>query len=184
MSSREMRIPLGLFAQTEAAIKPAKSAAPRTAATAMAAAVIFLTFFMERPTPFLSVLYHEKFFEKSACNDREVVIYYLSFHFRGTHQSVSMAMRVHPFPSRTRQLSSSVPTILGGQPPGKIGRCRHKKEFDLRSSSFFVSAHLFPRSAAFIFYAPLFEKMGRILFARTKDTFVKDENFRLLTTAQ
>ena len=34
-------------------------------------------------------------------------------------------MRVHPFPSRTRQLSSSVPKILGGQPPGKIGRRRH-----------------------------------------------------------
>ena len=42
-------------------------------------------------------------------------------------QPVPMTMRSHPFPSRTRQLSSSVPKILGGQPPGKIGRCRHKK---------------------------------------------------------
>ena len=42
-------------------------------------------------------------------------------------QSVSLAMRVHPFPSRTRQLSSSVLTILGWKRPGKIRRCRHKK---------------------------------------------------------
>ncbi len=37
-----------------------------------------------------------------------------------------MTVRVHPFPSRTRKLSSLVPKILGGKPPGKIGRCRHK----------------------------------------------------------
>ena len=35
-------------------------------------------------------------------------------------------MRVHPFPSRTRKLSSLAPKILGGQLPGKIGRCQHK----------------------------------------------------------
>ena len=34
-------------------------------------------------------------------------------------------MRVHPFPFRTRKLSSFVPTILGGKLPGKIGRCWH-----------------------------------------------------------
>ena len=33
-----------------------------------------------------------------------------------------MAVRVHPFPSRTRQLSSLAPTILGWKRPGKIGR--------------------------------------------------------------
>ena len=42
-------------------------------------------------------------------------------------KSVFIALRVHPFPFRTRQLSSAVPKILGGQPPGKIGRCRHKE---------------------------------------------------------
>ena len=40
-------------------------------------------------------------------------------------QSVSMTMRVHPFPFRTRKLSSFAPKILGGQLPGKIGRCQH-----------------------------------------------------------
>ena len=35
---------------------------------------------------------------------------------------MSMAVRVHPFPSRTRQLSSLAPTILGWKRPGKIGR--------------------------------------------------------------
>ena len=45
-----------------------------------------------------------------------------------SEQSVSLAMRVHPFPSRTRQLSSSVLTILGWKRPGKIRRCRHKQK--------------------------------------------------------
>ena len=35
-------------------------------------------------------------------------------------------MRVHPFPSRTRKLSSLVPTILGWKRPGTIGRRQHK----------------------------------------------------------
>ncbi len=37
-----------------------------------------------------------------------------------------MAVRVHPFPSRTRQLSSLALTILGWKRPGKISRCQHK----------------------------------------------------------
>ena len=37
---------------------------------------------------------------------------------------MTVAKGKHPFPSRTRPLSPSAPTILGGQPPGKIGRCR------------------------------------------------------------
>ena len=41
-------------------------------------------------------------------------------------QSVPIAMRVHPFPSRTRKLSSSASKILGGKLPGKIERRRHK----------------------------------------------------------
>ena len=36
-----------------------------------------------------------------------------------------IAVRVHPFPSRTRKLSSLAPKILGGQLPGKIGRRQH-----------------------------------------------------------
>ena len=42
-----------------------------------------------------------------------------------TSVPVPMTVRIHPFPSRTRKLSSSVPTILGPQGPGKIGRRRH-----------------------------------------------------------
>ena len=33
---------------------------------------------------------------------------------------------VHPFPFRTRKLSSLALMILGGQPPGKVGHCRNK----------------------------------------------------------
>ena len=37
------------------------------------------------------------------------------------NESVLIAVRVHPFPSRTRQLSSLAPKILGWRRPGKIG---------------------------------------------------------------
>ena len=43
-------------------------------------------------------------------------------------QSVLMARRIHPFPSRTRKLSYAALKILGGKLPGKIGRCQHKKD--------------------------------------------------------
>ena len=49
-------------------------------------------------------------------------------------------MRVHPFPSRTRQLSSSVLTILGWKRPGKIRRCRHNTPVkDSLTGSYFAS---------------------------------------------
>ena len=41
------------------------------------------------------------------------------------NQSVSMTARVHPFPFRTRKLSSSVAKILVWRRTGKIARCRH-----------------------------------------------------------
>ena len=37
---------------------------------------------------------------------------------------VTIAKRTHPFPSRTRKLSSSALMILGGRLPGKVGRRR------------------------------------------------------------
>ncbi len=37
---------------------------------------------------------------------------------------VTIAKRIHLFPSRTQKLSSLAPIILGGQLPGKVGRCR------------------------------------------------------------
>ena len=51
------------------------------------------------------------------------------FSFEGTtlKDSVAIAKRSHPFPSRTRKLSSFTSTILGGRPPGKIDSCRNKK---------------------------------------------------------
>ena len=39
---------------------------------------------------------------------------------------VSMTTRVHPFPFRTRKLSSSVATILVWRRTGKIARCQHR----------------------------------------------------------
>ena len=35
-----------------------------------------------------------------------------------------MAKRPHPFPYRTRKLSSSAPMVVGGCPPVRVGRCQ------------------------------------------------------------
>src|SRR5438477_10744365 len=37
---------------------------------------------------------------------------------------VATPERSHPFPSRTRKLSSPGPMVLQGQPCGRVGRCR------------------------------------------------------------
>ena len=37
---------------------------------------------------------------------------------------VAMAAGKHPFPFRTRQLSPPAPMVLGGRPPGRVGRRR------------------------------------------------------------
>ena len=43
------------------------------------------------------------------------------------HQKfVFLTQRVHPFPYRTRKLSSAVAKILGGKLPGKIAQREHK----------------------------------------------------------
>ena len=41
---------------------------------------------------------------------------------------VMIAKRTHPFPYRTRKLSSFASMILGGRLPGKVERCRSMKE--------------------------------------------------------
>ena len=43
-------------------------------------------------------------------------------------ESVLQTQRVHPFPFRTRKLSSAVATILCGRLHGKIAQCRHGRE--------------------------------------------------------
>ena len=56
---------------------------------------------------------------------------------------MAIAKRSHPFPSRTRKLSSFTSTILGGRPPGKIDSCRNKKESENRDVfGFLPYAHL------------------------------------------
>ncbi len=43
------------------------------------------------------------------------------------HQFVILTLRVHPFPFRTRKLSSTVPTILSWRRLGKIGHREHNE---------------------------------------------------------
>ena len=50
---------------------------------------------------------------------------------------VLIAVRVHPFPSRTRQLSSSAPKILGWRRPGKIGSANTKRSGQWKAVCFF-----------------------------------------------
>ena len=42
-------------------------------------------------------------------------------------ESVLQTQRVHPFPFRTRKLSSAVVKILYGRLYGKIAQCRHSE---------------------------------------------------------
>ena len=61
----------------------------------------------------------------------------LLFSFEGTlseFNPVVIARRSHPFPSRTRKLSSLASTILGGQLPGKIERRRNEDTDEVNNS--------------------------------------------------
>ena len=60
-------------------------------------------------------------------------------------QSVFLTQRVHPFPSRTRKLSSAVATILGWRRPGKIAQRWHKRIKGLGQSSWSESVILTQR---------------------------------------
>ena len=59
----------------------------------------------------------------------EVLRKRLLFNFQGESLRVGVkSRRVHPFPFRTRKLSSAEPKILYRRRYGKIGRCRHSLE--------------------------------------------------------
>ena len=69
----------------------------------------------------LSGMYMLRMVEHAAVNRRVVG----SSPTIGAKQLVLIAARVHPFPYRTRKLSSLALKILGGKLPGKISRCQH-----------------------------------------------------------
>ena len=53
----------------------------------------------------------------------------LLFNFQGPKdavQSVILTQRVHPFPFRTRKLSSAVPRVLRRKQRGRVGHGRHR----------------------------------------------------------
>ena len=70
------------------------------------------------------------------------------------NQLVSMTLRVHPFPYRTRKLSSIVPKILGGRLPGKIGRCQHQNNRPIG------------RLFYFIHYCPIVRTIRQFIFSK------------------
>src|SRR3954465_5401881 len=64
---------------------------------------------------------------------------------QSTHEIlVTSAERPHPFPSRTRKLSSPAPKILRGQPFGKIGR---RQDFCFNALDHETKGHAVPRVA-------------------------------------
>ena len=67
---------------------------------------------------------------KGEANDTELAV----------TKSVLIAVRVHPFPSRTRQLSSLAPKILGWRRPGKIGSADTKRSGLDRTRSLLYSS--------------------------------------------
>src|SRR6185436_11926805 len=54
-------------------------------------------------------------------------------HLIDNRSPVAMAAGSHPFPSRTRKLSPPAPMVLGGRPPGRVGRRRISNDEDPRS---------------------------------------------------
>jgi hypothetical protein len=54
---------------------------------------------------------------------------------RSARFPVAMAAGKHPFPFRTRQLSPPAPMVLGGRPPGRVGRRRDFSRNPLRASA-------------------------------------------------
>jgi len=58
----------------------------------------------------------------------------------------SMPERSHPFPSRTRKLSSPGPMVLQGQPCGRVGRCRGFEGSLARVGLLLFSARGLPRT--------------------------------------
>ena len=57
-----------------------------------------------------------------------MLILYLSLREGQTYNVVIIAKRIHLFPYRTQKLSFLALMILGGRPPGKVGRCRFSKK--------------------------------------------------------
>ena len=55
--------------------------------------------------------------------------------FKNKIQLVLLTVRVHPFPFRTRKLSSPVPTILAWRRAGKIGQRQHKDYGEMINAS-------------------------------------------------
>ena len=61
---------------------------------------------------------------------------------KSSDNRVTIARRPHLFPSRTQQLSSLAPMILGGKLPGKVGRRPFDKEGSYEPSFFMFFALL------------------------------------------
>ena len=62
-------------------------------------------------------------------------------------ESVFLTRRVHPFPFRTRKLSSAVPKILAWRRAGKIGQCRHTTA---KPNTCFAVSHIYIQGVSMV----------------------------------
>ena len=65
---------------------------------------------------------------KRTVRRRKFQSFFCLLFFSKKSESVLIAMRVHPFPSRTRKLSSSAPKILVWRRTGKIGNADTRRK--------------------------------------------------------
>src|SRR4051794_38307911 len=80
---------------------------------------------------------------------------------------VAIAAESHPFPSRTRKLSLPAPMVLGGRPPGRVGR--------RRISLGEPPAHA--QGALFVFTSPLWPPRASLpAFARKVHLVAEEED--------
>ena len=71
---------------------------------------------------------------------------------RSTLDAVMIARRIHLYPYRTQKLSSLALMILGGRPPGKVGRCRFSKKATCKDRLLFSRKRIKRDSGAIVKY--------------------------------
>ena len=76
-------------------------------------------------------------------------------------KSVFLSQRVHPFPFRTRKLSSAEPKILAWRRAGTIGHCRHLARATVLAAKGNMGMHSDTPLVSLYFYSSLAQSVER-----------------------
>ena len=77
-------------------------------------------------------------------------------------KSVFLSQRVHPFPFRTRKLSSAEPKILAWRRAGTIGHCRHLARATVLAAKGNMGMHSDTPLVSLYFYSSLAQSVERV----------------------